>query len=121
MSMQGTHGVRVAAYSIGGALLTASVVLAGTEPHASESGAQLDLIKWAVTQGGLVLVTLVILWSYRKDFRTVLMMKDEQAKILIAREQVLIDLIGKVTTAMTINADASQMLTRAIERLEARS
>jgi len=32
------------------------------------SNTQVDLAKWAMTQGGLLIALVVVLWSYRRDF-----------------------------------------------------
>jgi hypothetical protein len=39
-----------------------------TSPPQSGS-VEVQLLQWAVTQGGLVLVVLVVVWSYRRDFQ----------------------------------------------------
>lgn len=49
------------------------------------TGSQVDLIKWAVTQGGLTLLLILVLASYRRDF----FRKDDarQAEIVALREE----------------------------------
>jgi len=60
---------------------------------------QVDFIKWILTQGGLVVVLLAIVWSYRRDLVTVVKQGDERNKILI-------DLVRENTAALTKHADA---------------
>lgn len=53
-----------------------------------------EFLKWALTQGGLVIVVLIIGWSYRRDLVWVAKQEEEKAKILT-------DLVEKSTAAMT--------------------
>jgi hypothetical protein len=108
-----TASIRGIAYIAGFVLLNASLVLA-REPAAaggSADVAQIDLVKWGITQGGLVLVTLVILWSYRRDFNTVLATQRSEIEVLT-------ELVTKSTAAMTDAAAASREQTRSIERFQ---
>jgi hypothetical protein len=59
----------------------------------------MDFFRWAVTQGGLVVVVLVIFWSYRRDLAGLL--KEEQQ-----RTRVLTDLVERNTVALTRLVDA---------------
>jgi hypothetical protein len=58
-----------------------------------------DFLKWALTQGGLVLVLIVVFWSYRRDFVGILRQEQERTKILT-------DLVSQSTVALTRMADA---------------
>lgn len=52
---------------------------------ASSTGASAvseDFLKWALTQGGLVLVVLVVFWSYRRDFIRRVVREEEKVAIL---------------------------------------
>jgi hypothetical protein len=71
MTQDTTKGVRAICFTVGSVLMMESLSLAqtfGTTPAEPD----VDFWKWAVTQGGLVIVTLVILWTYRNDFKKVL-------------------------------------------------
>ena len=76
-----------------------------------------DLVKWAFTQGGLMLVLIVVLISYRRDF----FRKNEgqQAQIEGLREEKLhlVNVIEKNANAMVTQAVATQANTRATEML----
>lgn len=54
---------------------------------------EIEFYKWALTQGGLVLVCLVLLWMYRKDLASVIAKSDEK---IIA----LTNLIAATTAAV---------------------
>lgn len=75
------------------------------EPFSADA----DLTRYAVTQGGLLIVVLVLLWSIRNDSKR----KDE-------RLEVMIDLVAASTAALTRSADTGERLARAVENLERR-
>lgn len=58
-----------------------------------------DFVKWALTQGGLVIVLIIVGWSYRRDLTRLLQEEKERTKILT-------DLVQESTTALTRMADA---------------
>ena len=70
----------------------------------------LDLTRYALTQGGLLVVVLVLLWSYRKDLQTINKQREDQVKILT-------DLVGTNTTAMVKASAASEATEKAVARL----
>ncbi|MEN6605919.1 MAG: hypothetical protein ABFD60_01650 [Bryobacteraceae bacterium] len=50
--------------------------------------AETQLFQWAVTQGGLVLVVLVVVWSYRRDFSRIFNVEKERTtELLLALQQ----------------------------------
>jgi hypothetical protein len=57
-----------------------------------------DFLKWALTQGGLTVVLLFTLWSYRRDLARVI--REEEA-----RTQVLTSIVEKSTAALVHMAD----------------
>jgi len=69
-------------------------------------GGEVDLWKYAITQGGLLIVVFVLLWNMRQDQKR----KDE-------RIGVLTELVASNTAAMTKGAEA---MGRAIELLRER-
>lgn len=101
--------IRFAAYVAGIFLLLSSVGLA-QDADGSRLSTDLDLLKWAVTQGGLVLVTLTILWSYRKDFRSLLAEEHQRVEILS-------QLVRDCTSASAAQAETLRELTRVIDNM----
>lgn len=79
-----TVAVRLTAYAVGAALVFDSFQLAAQplESTGSIGGFPVDLAKWAMTQGGLVVVTLVILWSYRRDFKRVIEAQQQELGVV---------------------------------------
>lgn len=60
----------------------AQTSLPGSGPTASS---EIQLLQWGVTQGGLVLVILVVVWSYRRDFHRLFNAeRDRTAELMIA-------------------------------------
>ena len=103
--------VRVVAYGVGLYLVASSVAMAQT-PAVAHAGFEpdADLVKWGITQGGLVLVTLVILWSYRKDFKTLLSEEHQKTEVL-AR------LVAENSEAKAVHAETLRELVRVIDNL----
>lgn len=87
--------------SIAGVLFAQGVL----EPLASQP----DLVKYAITQGGLLAVVLVLIWSNRVDAKR----KDE-------RLEVMTNLVATATQALTKASETSDRLARAVENLERR-
>lgn len=76
--------------------------LAGEGAPPSLTGAgEPELLRWAVTQGGLVLVTLVVIWSYRRDFQRVFVEEKE-------RTAALMEVLNKATAALATHTEASR-------------
>jgi hypothetical protein len=90
--------------------LAASLFFAAGEPFASGDG---DLVRYALTQGGLLAVVLVLLWFYRRDSRRIA--SDKNVKI-----DVLIAIVQNSTAALTRNAEGAAAVARALENLERR-
>jgi hypothetical protein len=105
------------------AMLTLLIVATAAEPVVGD----VDLVKYGVTQGGLLLVVLVLLWGFRREFRREVAVERARASATERREDLLLALVGQCNTAMqrTVNAaeeqeKATHRLARAIERLEDR-
>lgn len=59
---------------------------------------EIELLQWGVTQGGLVLVVLVVVWSYRRDFQRVFdAERTKSSELLLA--------LQASTTALTSHAE----------------
>ena len=103
--------VRFIAYMVGIVLLWTSIALASADESSVRiDGTQIDLLKWGVTQGGLVLVTMIILWSYRRDFGRLLAEQRSELDVITA-------LVKEASAAMTASAAASRDAASAIDRL----
>lgn len=94
----------------------------GTAGTGTEGGAQMDWMKlgqFAITQGGLAVVLLVVIWSYRRDFERLLSRKDEEAardRAAAAEDRrALIILVEKNTTALVHADQTNARLARAVE------
>lgn len=85
-------GLAVVALSANGLWASQSTTPAGL------SAVESDFVKWALTQGGLTIVLLGTLWSYRRDMTRGL--REEQA-----RTQVLTALVEKSTEALVHLSD----------------
>jgi hypothetical protein len=108
--------------SIATMLLASTMETVGTEP---------DLVKYGITQGGLLAVVMVLLFFYRRDF---LGEKDrlerekeraaEKAELATAKTDaktdVLMRLVSENTVAMSRSVDAIRQLADVVERLDER-
>lgn len=88
-------------FSIASVMLIQGVM----EPLAVEP----DLFKYAVTQGGLLAVVLVLLWSIRTEAKR----KDE-------RLEVMTNIVAQSTAALTRVGETQARLALAVENLERR-
>lgn len=70
--------------------------------------AEPDLLRYAMTQGGLLLVVIVILWSYRRDFTRIQKRDDDKVAVLT-------ELVAKNITALERTGAATVALTKVIE------
>ena len=102
----------------------ATAATAQASEGVSES-TQIDLVKWAITQGALALVLLVVLWSYRRDFFRKMSEKDSTIELLQEQNKMLAGLIKENTSAAqsqalatAANTQATQALATNIDRLE---
>ena len=101
-----------------GVSVTLALVIAAMEPALSVGEG--DLVKYAVTQGGLLLVVLVLLWNARNSYEQRLGHKEESNRVLI-------DLVSDTRVALAKNADtiltqaeSIKGLTRAVEKITER-
>src|SRR4051812_22149918 len=72
-----------------------------------------DLVKYAVTQGGLLAVVLVLMWSYRRDWQRTLSEERD-------RSSATLTLAKETTFALTRSTEICERLTKAVEKLEDR-
>lgn len=93
------------------ALFSAFLML-GMEP-VLPIGGDFDLVKYGLTQGGLVLVVCVLLWFYRRDYTR---LNDNQGHQL----DVMTNIVANATAALTRSAEASDRMARAVETLQHR-
>jgi len=69
---------------------------------------QFELLKYAVTQGGLFLLLLLLVWQYRRDF----MRREESTK---TQSDQLVSLVKDNTRALSENTEATKRVARAME------
>jgi hypothetical protein len=87
-------------------------------PEARPMGAtEIDLVKWGFTQGGLTLVLIITLASYRRDFFRKQEAKQAEVDQLREDKRVLAAVLDKNANAMTSQAVALQANTKATELL----
>lgn len=90
---------------IRGTLVATALIAATIEPAMPD----FDLTRYAITQGGLLAVDLVLLWWIRQDLRR----KDD-------RLDVMTKLVADSTAALTRNTEVSERVARALDNLERR-
>jgi hypothetical protein len=90
-------------------LLLTTLILATLEPVLPTAG-EFDILKYAITQGGLACVVLVVLWSYRRDYARLTTVDSD-------RLEVLTTLVVNATAALTQNAAATTQNTAATDRM----
>lgn len=84
------------------------------DPSAAASGLDSNFVKWSLTQGGLTIVLIMVLWSYRRDLQ----------RVSEAKEQTITVLMQMVTQNITINTKLTTLvesLSVEIRRLEEKS
>ncbi|HVL65714.1 MAG TPA: hypothetical protein VM364_00500 [Vicinamibacterales bacterium] len=88
----------------------AAVTPAAEDGRTTASGGPMDeqLFKYALTQGGLTIVCLVLFWWIQREHRRQDAAKDE-------RMQILVVLVEKNTAALTASEATNARLARAIE------
>lgn len=83
-------------------------------------GVEIDLVKWAFTQGALALVLIVVLWSYRRDYARIIAKDERDTAVQIATLTALVgDCKGAIESARAQSAateKAIHRLARALER-----
>lgn len=76
-----------------------------------------DMVTRIVTQGGAVAVLLVVLWSYRRDFMRKDEDKEQKLRDAARREEKLVEVLDRSTTAIANSVNATANQTRATHRL----
>lgn len=83
-------------------------------------GIEIDLVKWAFTQGALALVLIVVLWSYRRDYARIIAKDERDTAVQFATLTALVgDCKGAIEAARAQSAateKAIHRLARALER-----
>ncbi len=69
-----------------------------------------ELMRWAVTQGGLLVVVLLLVWSYRRDFTRALDLEKTRA------DQAM-ELMTKATVALTTHSETMRLHTASVAQL----
>jgi hypothetical protein len=94
--------------TVRGASLVSAFLLAVGEPVVAPPDG--DLLRYALTQGGLAVVVLVLMWSYRRDFTRILDAKEDRLVVMAT-------MVSANIAAATRSAEASEAQQQAIERL----
>jgi hypothetical protein len=95
-----------------GLLATAFTVAAAFEPVANVTG-ETDLLRYGLTQGGLLAVVLVLLWSYRKDTLSILKERENSLAEMAT-------MVRDATAAQIKTAESVERMGRAIETMNLR-
>lgn len=99
-----------------GRLLT--IALATTAAGLELVTPDVDLIRYGITQGGLFLVILFVLWSYRRDFRRIVDRDEERLQVFAGIVQGNTTAMVQMTEALGQQKEATHRLAHAVERLE---
>jgi hypothetical protein len=92
------------------ALLSTGAAAGGLEqPTTATASLDGETLRWAVTQGGLVVVILVVIWSYRRDFQRVFV--EEQG-----RTRALMQALERTNMTLATHAEASRAQAEAFQR-----
>lgn len=109
-----------------GPILTLLLILLGWNASANElvtevpAQRNIELLQWAVTQGGLVVVILVVVWSYRRDFQRVFSREDDKSHELIIALQASSTAMTSHAEMMRENAHAAREQAKAFSELAGR-
>lgn len=104
-----------------GLTLTTALVVAMAEPTLSAGADDWpSLVRYAIAQGGLAAVVLVIFWSYRRDFVRLFEAKSTEAATLATLVEKNTAAMTNVTAASEAQEKATHRLARAVEKLEDR-
>lgn len=79
-----------------------------------------DIVRYAITQGGLLLVVLVLLWQIKADARRKEQDLRAEGNHKDERLEVMTTLVGKTVEAMTRQSETSERVALALENLERR-
>lgn len=90
---------------------------AGPQGETAMGPTETDLVKWAFTQGGLMLVLIVVLVSYRRDFFRKNEASAALTEALREEKRELRTVLDKCANAMLDQAVATQSNTKATEML----
>lgn len=112
-AMRTPSPVSVTALAFQGAPAVPSMPMAEPELGSRE----IDLVKWGFTQGGLTLVLILTLISYRRDFFRKNEMKQAEIEQLRAERRELMAIIDKNAAAVMGQAVALQANTEATRQL----
>lgn len=88
----------------------AMTVASQSEQSTASAGADPEFVKWAFTQGGLVLVVLILGWSYRRDMLRIAAKDGEKIELLT-------ELVRDASTAVQASTSQSAATEKSIHRL----
>ena len=79
------------------------------------TGNEMSLIQWALQQGGITVVCLVVLFFYRRDWHTTVDQWKEQHEITVSLVERSIEASVRATAALSENTVVIHSLKRAVE------
>lgn len=97
-------------------LIVGTMVAAAVEPVVADN----DLFRYALTQGGLFGVVLVLLWSYRKDSLGALAIERERVSVLTELVASTRETLAKSADAVSAQAKSIDGLARVVEGMNSR-
>lgn len=74
-----------------------------------------SLVKYAITQGGLAIVLLIVFWAYRRDLARIELRDQEKLQVVVALVEKNTAAHAEVKTAIVVAEQTSARLARAIE------
>jgi hypothetical protein len=99
---------------------SAQTVLPVTQDGLDMTPQQTEFVQWAMTQGGVTLVLLVLMWSYRRDFKGILNRSTDENQEL--RYLLKENAAAATATALAIaqNTNATNNLANVIQVMDRR-
>jgi len=88
-------------------------------PGSPISQTEIQLLQWAITQGGLVAVVLVVVWSYRRDFHRIFQSENERTRELLVALEGSTTALSAHAEVMRQRADADRDFSKAFLELSA--
>jgi len=88
--------------------------------HGAMPPTEIDLVKWGLTQGGLTLLLIVVLASYRRDFfRKIDALVDEKRAFTAVLDKNS-DAMQQMAVATNVNTKATELLAQNVNNLAER-
>lgn len=99
-----------------GVMLAGTLIVATVEPVLGEP----DVVRYAITQGGLLAVVLVLIYMMRRDFQRREAKGEEKAVILTELVRANTAALTHTTDALIASQQATERLSRVVDHLRDR-